>query len=86
MARGQITRLTQRTVVASEEAHDYVVAAAADGLICEMEQAEIIRLTKTSYAVAMEADEAFGIGMSVMRGGVRSGWAKRQGFNPAVTG
>lgn len=87
MARGQITRLTQRTAEAAEEVFDTFNQAAADGCICEVEIGQLRAAISSAYAISLETDEAFGIGMSVMRGGVESGWAKRQGFRPAaVTG
>lgn len=78
---GQIIRLTTRTVQATELVHDHFAAAIADGVVTVEEQHELRLHIGTAYQQAQATDVAFGIGVSILRGGVDSGWAERQGFD-----
>lgn len=98
MARGQIIRLTQRAVEADEAAVDadaraiaYFETAAKDNVINIEEIRELRRLLvaseqagKDAYAIGQAADQAFGIGISILRGGIHSGYAREQGFDPGA--
>ena len=81
MGRGQIVRLTTRTVEAAELVHDRFAEAIADGIVTVEEQRDLRIHIVASYDIAQRADEAFGIGVSILRGGLDSGWARRQGFD-----
>ncbi len=84
MARGQVIRLTTRTVEATELVQDRFAAALADGTVTVDEQQDLGVHIDNSYRTAQVADEAFGIGVTIMRAGVDSDWARRQGFDPSI--
>lgn len=83
MPRGQIVRLTTRTVEATELVHDRFAAAIADNIVTVEEQQELGVHIRASYDIAMKTDVAYGIGVAILRGGVESGYAKEQGFDPS---